>query len=75
MDPATLTKRGGRFRKRHEAGETARFRVDNKNYFIKAGSYRKVTAPLAKTFLEVAARHLCGVIWAMEIELTALKDA
>jgi SAM-dependent methyltransferase len=54
---------------------TARFRVDNKNYFIKAGSYRKVTAPLAKTFLEVAARHLCGVIWAMEIELTALKDA
>jgi hypothetical protein len=49
--------------------------VDNKNYFIKAGSYRKVTAPLAKTFLEVAARHLCGVIWAMEIELTALKDA
>ncbi len=28
-----------------------------------------------KTFLEVAARHPCGVIRAMEIELTALKDA
>jgi SAM-dependent methyltransferase len=53
----------------------ARFRIDKKNYFVKAGSYRRVTAPLAKKFLEVAARHLCGVIWAMEIELVALKQA
>ena len=53
----------------------ARFRIDQKNYFVKAGSYRRVTAPLAKKFLEVAARHLCGVIWAMEIELVALKQA
>jgi SAM-dependent methyltransferase len=53
----------------------ARFRVENKDYFIKAGSYRKVTAPWAKTLLELGARHFCGVIWAMEIDLSALKGA
>ena len=52
---------------------TARFRVDNKDYFIKFGRYRKVTSPLLKKGLEVGARHLCGVIWAMEVHLTALK--
>jgi len=54
---------------------SARFRIVNKNYFIKTGSYRRVAAPWAKSLLEVAARHLCGVIWAMEIELCALKTA
>jgi SAM-dependent methyltransferase len=53
----------------------ARFRVANKNYFIKIGSYRKVTAPWAKSVLAAAARHFCGVIWALEFDLNALKDA
>ena len=54
---------------------TARFRVAHKDYFVKLGSYRRVSSPWAKTALEAAARHFCGVIWAMDIELSALKEA
>jgi SAM-dependent methyltransferase len=53
---------------------TARFQVENKDYFVKLGSYKKVSAPWAKTVLEIGARHFCGVIWAMEVSLRALKD-
>jgi hypothetical protein len=53
----------------------ARFRVANKNYFIKIGSYRKVTAPWANSVLVAAAGHFCGVIRALEFDLSALKDA
>ena len=53
---------------------TARFQVWNKDYFVKLGSYRRVSAPWAKTVLEMGARHFCGVIWAMEVCLRALKD-
>jgi predicted SAM-dependent methyltransferase len=53
---------------------TARFQVWNKDYFVKLGSYKRVSAPWAKTVLEMGARHFCGVIWAMEVCLRALKD-
>ena len=54
---------------------TARFRVTSKDYFVKFGSYKRVKSPVLKTALEVAARHFCGVIWAMDVELSTLKEA
>ncbi len=52
----------------------ARFRVAGKSYFVKFGSYRKVTSSWAKSALELGARHFCGVIWAMEFCLSVLKE-
>jgi SAM-dependent methyltransferase len=52
----------------------ARFHVEISSYFVKLGCYRRVSAPWARAVLEIGARHLCGVIWAMEVCLRALKD-
>ena len=53
---------------------SARFRIASQHYFIKLRSYRKVSTPWAKKLLERAARHFCGIIWALELDLRALKD-
>ena len=53
---------------------TARFRIARMDYWTNMGSYRLVSSPTAKRVLGALARHFCGVIWVLDVELVALKD-
>jgi hypothetical protein len=52
---------------------TARFRITRVTYFVNLLLYFRVSNPLAKAVLALAARHLNGIIWVIEFELTAVK--
>jgi hypothetical protein len=65
---------GKRYCRERPHYSSARFCVEHNDYFIKFGSYRRGSAPWAKGLPEVGARHFCGVIWAMEVCLRALKE-
>lgn len=52
---------------------SARFRVVRRDYWTNFGSYRLVTSPRIKRFLELTARHLGGIIWVLDVELAVEK--
>ena len=52
---------------------TARFRIDQIHYWYKLRGYRRISRGPLHRLLAFAARHVCSVIWVLEIELTALK--
>ncbi|MBI4062711.1 MAG: methyltransferase domain-containing protein [Elusimicrobia bacterium] len=57
----------------------ARFKIARKDYFISLAGGRddrgwyQVRLPLVKWFLDLLARHICGIIYFIEVDLIAVK--
>ena len=51
----------------------ARFAVSRMDFYVKLRTYILVRNPWAKAVLTRLARHLGGIIWVLEVELTAVK--